>query len=331
VYAARSHEVSSCAGPLQKAYFPREMRKTILFPVPARMKIMARREASASKRSLRETVNFYMIDFRTPLGRAIDLFIILMNLLVVAIFVLNTYNLSPGIRALLWNLEVAVVGFFVIEYLLRFYGATDRWSYLADTYSIIDIVAILPTIILIVAPISGFYADIRFVQTIRIFAVFRIFRFLRFVGKDHLLFGTVSLEMLRVVRLMITILIIFFVSSGFFYYAESSINPLVNDFGDAFYFTVVALSTVGFGDIVPISGAGRLVAILSIISGILLIPWQASLVVKEWLKIGSKGKAICNGCGQSEHDIDALYCKRCGKLLNQEEAEMQEQNSAEPR
>jgi voltage-gated potassium channel len=224
-----------------------------------------------------------------------------------------------------------VVGFFIIEYLLRFYGSTDRGRYIVDAYSIIDLVAILPTVILIAAPISGIYADIRFVQTIRIFAVFRIFRFLRFVGKDHLLFGTISSEMLNVVRLLTTILIIFFVSSGFFYYAESPVNPLVNNFGDAFYFTVVALSTVGFGDIVPISGAGRLVAILSIISGILLIPWQASLVVKEWLKIGSNGKAICCGCGQSEHDLDALYCKRCGKLLLQEEAWMPEHNSAELR
>jgi len=279
---------------------------------------MARKEAIPSQRSLREMVNFYMIDFRTPLGRAIDLFIILMNLLVVAIFVLNTYNLSPEPRALLWNLEVAVVGFFIIEYLLRFYGSTNRWSYVVDAYSIIDLVAILPTMILIVAPVSGIYADIRFVQTIRIFAAFRIFRFLRFVGKDHLLFGTISPEMLKVVRLVTTILIIFFVSSGFFYYAESPVNPLVNNFGDAFYFTVVALSTVGFGDIVPVSGAGRLVAILSIISGILLIPWQASLVVKEWLKIGLKGETICAGCGQREHDLDALYCKRCGKPLNQE-------------
>jgi voltage-gated potassium channel len=291
----------------------------------------ARREGSSSQRSLRETVNFYMIDFRTPLGRAIDLFIILMNLLVVAIFVLNTYNFSSQTRALLWNLEVAVVGFFVIEYLLRFYGAANRWSYVVDAYSIIDIVAILPTIILVVAPISGIYADIRFVQTIRIFAVFRIFRFLRFVDKDHLLFGAISPEMLRVVRLVTTILIVFFVSSGFFYYAESGVNPSVNDFGDAFYFTVVSLSTVGFGDIVPVSGRGRLVTILSIISGILLIPWQASLVVKEWLKIGSKTKAICYGCGQGEHDIDALFCKRCGKLLKDEEARMPEQNSAEPR
>lgn len=74
----------------------------------------------------------------------------------------------------------------------------------------------------------------------------------------------------------------------------------MNNLSDAFYFTVVALSTVEFSDIVPVSGAGRLVAILSIISGILLIPWQASLVVREWLKIGSKGQAICAGCGQRE-------------------------------
>jgi voltage-gated potassium channel len=73
---------------------------------------------SHRSRTLRETIQFYMIDFQTPLGKAIDVFIIFLNLLVVALFVIDTYPISFGMRVFLWRIEVAAVGFFIIEYLL---------------------------------------------------------------------------------------------------------------------------------------------------------------------------------------------------------------------
>jgi voltage-gated potassium channel len=274
-------------------------------------------------RTFRETVQFYMIDFQTPLGKAIDIFIIMLNLLVVALFVIETYPLSSGLREALWKVEVAAIGLFLIEYLLRLYGAPGRLEYVKDIYSVIDLVAIIPTLLLLSLPAPLALADFRFIQTIRVLAVFRIFRFLRFVTKDHLLFGTISMEMLNVARLVITIIMIFFISSGFFYYVENPVNPKVQNFGDAFYFTVVAVSTVGFGDIVPVSGAGRLVAIMMIISGIILIPLQAARIVREWLKVSEGKNAACHKCGLQSHDADARYCKRCGWELNREETSIQ--------
>ncbi|MCX8206729.1 MAG: ion transporter [Methanothrix sp.] len=271
-------------------------------------------DGCAGTRSLRETIQFYMIDFQTPLGRAIDIAIIALNILVVALFVIETYPLSPRISLMLWRVEVAIIFIFVIEYLLRFYGAPDRWSYVKDVYSLIDLVAIMPTLILLVLPLSGFYVDLRFIQTIRIMAVFRIFRFLRFIAEDHLLFGIISLKMLNVARLVFIVIIIFFIYSGLFYFAESPVNSKVNNFGDAFYFTVVAVATVGFGDIVPVSGAGRLVTLMMIISGIILIPIQVSRIFREWISAPRK-KYTCIGCGQEWHEEDARYCRICGTFL----------------
>ncbi|MDI9617074.1 MAG: ion transporter [Methanothrix sp.] len=273
-----------------------------------------KQDRCAGTRSLRETIQFYMIDFQTPLGRAIDIAIITLNILVVALFVIETYPLPPHISSTLWRLEVAIIFIFVIEYLLRFYGAPDRWSYVKDAYSIIDLVAIMPTLILLVLPLSGFYVDLRFIQTIRIMAVFRIFRFLRFIAEDHLLFGIISLRMLNVARLVFIVIIIFFIYSGLFYFAESPLNPDVNNFGDAFYFTVVAVATVGFGDIVPVSGAGRLVTLMMIISGIILIPIQVSRIFREWISAPRK-RYTCSGCGQEWHEEDARYCRICGSPL----------------
>lgn len=256
-----------------------------------------------------------MIDFQTPLGKAIDIIIITLNIVIVALFVIETYPLSPDTKEFLWKLEVSIIFVFIIEYILRFYGAPDRWSYVKDIYSVIDLVAIMPTLILLLLPVIGGYADLRFIYTIRIMAVFRIFRFLRFIAEDHLLFGIISLRMLNIARLVATIVIMFFIDSGLFYFVESPVNSDVNNFGDAFYFTVIAVATVGFGDIIPLSGAGRLVTVMMIISGIILIPIQASRIFREWIVTADRKRAVCPKCSLELHDADANYCKICGSRL----------------
>ena len=276
----------------------------------------ARQSNIKNGRSFRETVQFYMIDFKTPLGRAIDIVIIALNLIAVSIFVLHTYDLSPAQQEMLWRLEIAVVAVFIMEYALRLYGAPDRGKHLKDAYSMIDLAAILPTLIIMVLPASAFVYDIRFIQILRVLTVFRIFRFLRFVSKSHMLFGTISQGKINIARLVFSIIIFFFVYSGIFYFVESPLNPKVNNFGDAFYFIVVAVSTVGFGDIVPVTGIGKLVTVVMIISGIILIPFQAARIFRAWMASDRERKVqICPGCGLDRHDADARYCKACGEAL----------------
>lgn len=268
--------------------------------------------------SFRETIQFYLIDCKTPLGKLIDALIIILNLFICALFVIDTYPVSATTKALLWKAEVIIVLFFIMEYAARLYGAKSRLKQLVDVYSIIDLIAILPTLALLVLPVFGITPNFGFVKLIRIFRVFRIFRFLRFTADPEFFFGSITVQLLKVVRLVLTIFIIFFISSGLFFYVEQDANTNVQNFGDAFYFTVVALTTVGFGDITPQSDAGQWVTVLMILSGIILIPWQVSRVVKEWVHMASKEEITCPGCGLRYHDRDASHCKACGHLIYQE-------------
>ncbi len=265
-------------------------------------------------KSLREEIQFYLIDMKTFPGKVIDVFIILLNLLICLLFVIETYSVSETTKTILWNLEVIIVSFFILEYLARLYGARNRQKYIVNIYSIIDLLVILPTVLLFIVP--GLH--IEFIKLIRVFRVLRIFRFLRFTADKHFFFGTITGRLLKVIRLILTILIIFFVSSGLFWYVESPVNSDLHNFGDAFYFTVVTLTTVGFGDITPISNGGRLVTVLMILSGIILIPWQGSQIIKEWIHVTNKKKIVCSKCGLKYHDIDASHCKSCGKVIYQE-------------
>ena len=268
--------------------------------------------------SFRETLQFYLVDCKTALGKIIDVFIILLNLFVCAILVIETYPVSEATRQLLWRTEVIIVLFFIVEYVARLYGAKSRFKQLVDIYSIIDLIAILPTLSLLILPVFGITLNFGFIKLIRVFRVFRIFRFLRFTVDPDFFFGSLTMQVLKVVRLFLTIFMIFFISSGLFFYVESGVNVEVRNFGNAFYFTVVALTTVGFGDITPVTEGGKWVTVLMILSGIILIPWQVSRIVKEWVHMASKAKIICQGCGFCYHEKDASHCRSCGHLIYQE-------------
>ena len=263
----------------------------------------------------RESIQFYLIDSKTALGRIIDIVFIFLNLLIVAIFIIETYDISESFLSLLVAIEHIVVGFFIVEYIARLYGARNRLRHIFQPFSIIDFMAILPTFVEpFVSP-----GNIRFLILLRMFRVFRVLRFLRFFETSEFFFGKISPEMLKVLRLIMTIFMIFFVSSGIFYLVESTDNDTVNNFGDAFYFIVVTLTTVGFGDIIPTTEAGKVVTILCIFSGILLIPWHIGQIIIEWVHISQKHHIVCEHCGLHYHDPDAVHCKACGYLIYQEE------------
>ncbi len=263
--------------------------------------------------SLRKTIQFYLIDCKTIPGKLIDIVIILFNILVCILFVIETYPIAPATMALLWKIEIVIIVFFIIEYIARLYGSRDRLKHIFNIFSLIDLAAILPIFTVFFSPAAPLQ-----IGFIRILRVFRIFRFIRFTTDPIFFFGNISFRLLRVVRLLLTILIIFFVSSGLFWFVESQANPQVKNFGDAFYFTVVTLTTVGFGDITPVSSAGRWVTAIMILSGIVLIPWQVGQIVKEWIGISSKKHVLCQQCGLKYHDEDASHCKACGNVIFQE-------------
>ncbi|WP_135824092.1 ion transporter [Halorussus ruber] len=275
---------------------------------------MAGRATSTDDRGFRESVRFYLLDHETELGKTIDISLLVLNLAFVGIFVAETYPISQRTRSLLWQTEIAITGVFLVEYVLRLYGAQDRTDEALDPYTIVDLLSILPTLVLLVSPVPALAANIGFLRVVR---VVRVLRFYRFTKDEEFFFGTIEVGTLRAVKLLLTVLVVLFTAAGLFYTAEHRANPAIETFGDSFYYTVVALSTVGFGDIVPATRLGRWVTVAAILAGIILIPWQASRIVKAWSS-GEKVDVTCPNCGLSKHDADASHCKACGHVIYQE-------------
>jgi voltage-gated potassium channel len=253
----------------------------------------------------RKRLVFYIEDLETPGGLAVSFLITGFILLSAAIFVVQTYPISSQLRSILEVVDQFIIVLFAIEYLIRFWGAENKLKFIFNIYSIIDLIAILPVIL-------GSF-NIGFIRILRWFRILRLIRFLDFKitflqiqTKDGIIFA----------RIIFTLLTIIFIFSGLIYQVEHPINPdIFGTFLDAAYFSVVTMTTVGFGDVIPLSEMGRFLTILMILTGVALIPWQLGNLIKQLVKTANQVETVCSGCGWPSHDSDALYCKRCGTLL----------------
>lgn len=136
---------------------------------------------------------------------------------------------------------------------------------------------------------------------------------------------------LQLARVIISIFTLVSVSTGLIYTAEHEVNPLIPDYFTALYFGLTTLTTVGFGDIHPVTTQGRTVVSLSILAGVAIIPAQAAALAEAYLDFTKEKEAVsdkqepqrnmllkrkCKSCGEHGHRKEASYCWSCGAELD---------------
>ncbi len=256
--------------------------------------------------SLRKNLGIYFEEIDHPIGITINLIILILIFLSLVVFVAETYSLPEEFLSWLHLIDLVILIVFSIEYLLRFWCAENQLKFVFSLFSFIDLIAIIPLLF-------GFF-DVRFVRIFRWFRLLRIFRFFKF---ETFIFNIKTEDKIPLLRILLTLFSIVFIYSGLIYQVEHQVNPKIfRNFFDALYFSIVTMTTVGFGDITPLSENGRWLTLLMIITGVILIPWQVSELLKELLKNADTVQKVCSGCGLSVHDTDANYCKICGEKLN---------------
>ena len=164
-----------------------------------------------------------------------------------------------------------------------------------------DAVAIVSFLMPLAGEGAGF---LRVLRTLRLLHSYQLLARLR---ADSAWFNRNEEIVIAIVHLVVFL----FVMTGIVYETQHWTNPQIRNYIDALYFTVTALTTTGFGDITLQGTIGRLISVVIMIFGVTLFLRLVRVLVQP-----HKVRFACPACGLQRHDIDAVHCKACGKLLN---------------
>lgn len=225
-----------------------------------------------------------MVDNReTWYGRAFENIMFGMIAISVITFLLETMpSLSEQTRSVLFVVEVATVGFFTAEYILRLSVARKKTSYLFGFYGIIDLLAILPFYLTVFG--IG-HIDARILRIVRFLRVFRVMKFLRYNEAAERLHRAVLISKEELVLFVVLSVILLYVSASGIWYFEREMQP--EKFGsifDGLWWAVATLTTVGYGDVYPVTTGGRFFTFVLLLIGLGIIAIPSGIIASALSK-----------------------------------------------
>lgn len=212
-------------------------------------------------------------DNTTKKGRIFDYIIEILIFLSLAGYALETLpENSARTRSILKGIERAAVIFFTIEYILRIYIAKNPWRYIFSFYGIIDLLAILPFFITA-------STDLIPLRAFRIFRIFRAFKLVRY-NKALIRFRSawIIIKEEVILFLIVTGIFLFLASAGIYYFENPAQPEVFSSIFSSGWWAIVTLTTVGYGDVYPITTGGRLFTFFILMVGVGIVTIPAGLV-----------------------------------------------------
>ncbi len=243
------------------------------------------------------------------------LWMILASVLVVMVESVEDYAAKHN--DLLHVLEWGFTIFFTIEYVVRIWVVRKKWRYIFSFFGIVDLLSIIPTYLTLIFAGTHFLIVIRILRLLR---MFRIFKMARHMGEANVLWNAlrgswpkITVFMFGVVAITAILGTVMYVVEGLF--AE---NEGFRNIPQSIYWAIVTISTVGFGDVTPVTGLGKVISSIIILIGYAILAVPTGIVSAELnmeLAAIRMDRRECDECGIRGHDPKARFCKGCGTPL----------------
>lgn len=258
----------------------------------------------------RDVSEIVAVDGDHPLSQPFDWFImtlITVNMITVAIATVDP--IFTAYRVFFLYLEVASVAIFTVEYLGRLWACvvteefaapiTGRLRYGTQPLLIIDLLAIVPFYF------GAFLINLRFLRALRLFRFFRLFKLARYSDAMRG-FGNVLREKREDLTLALSATaILLSVSSSAMYFAERSAQPEVfSSIPAALWWGIVTLTTVGYGDVYPVTMAGRVLGAVIALLGVGLVALPASILASGFIQEDQRTNGVCPHCGDYVDELE---------------------------
>lgn len=264
---------------------------------------------------LRKKIHEVVFEAETMQGRTYDIILLIMILLSILVLMLETVPaLWASYSSQFYTIEWIFTIFFTIEYGLRIYSVQKPKYYIFSFYGMVDLLSILPSYLELFIP--GIHS-LMIIRSLRLIRVFRIFKLDTFVIQGNAIAAAVaeSKKKLTVFALMIIILSIIF--GSVMYLAEHHVNPKFDSIPRGIYWTIVTITTVGYGDISPVTPFGQFVASCIMLMGYIIIAVPTGIVTSAVIqgRWNYHNTISCPGCALEGHETDAKFCRICGERL----------------
>lgn len=254
-------------------------------------------------------------DFGDKISHIIDLFLMTLILLNVAIVFAYTFTLPNAMIPFLCCIENISIFIFSLEYVLRVWTAdllypdytpgSARLRYISSWMALVDLLSIIPFYLPLLIPF-----DLIVLRSIRLLRLFQIFKLTRYTSSLFTILRVIRKKASQLLSSMAVVFILIIISSLLMYSVENPAQPEV--FNNAFsgmWWAISTLTTVGYGDIYPITTLGRLIGSIIALLGIVLLAIPTAIISSGFIELNSAKRL-------DEHDKETHYCPHCGKKLH---------------
>ncbi len=250
----------------------------------------------------------------TPAGKAFDILLIAAILVSVVVVMLDSVEgIAASYRIPFRRAEWIFTALFTVEYALRLITVRRPSGYALSFFGVVDLLAVLPTYLSLLVPGGQYLIVIRILRVLR---VFRVLKLAQYMGEANVLIQALKQSRIKITIFLFTVMTVVVVVGALLYLIEGA-EAGFTSIPRAVYWAIVTLTTVGYGDIAPLTPLGQTLAALVMILGYAIIAVPTGIITVE-LTQASRGKPremVCSGCGSKGHDTDARHCKQCGRKL----------------
>ncbi len=270
-----------------------------------------------------KTKNFFRALFEDDKYKYKKVFDIFMILIVLSSVFILLYDVKNSLGKILYIYDIYVITtIFVIEYLIRLWIYNDcrniilseaeeatflgrkfdtkkvlkeivrkKFEYITSPFAIIDLLAILPA-----------YRPLRI---LRIFMLFRLFKVLRYTKSVNNFLSILKTKKFELITLLMLVGFIIFIGGAVIYVFEYNINPNIQNFFDALYWSLITISTVGYGDISPVTNHGRILTMFLVLAGVAFISFATSIIASAFTEKLQEVKY--QRIENEAHKLDSFY------------------------
>ena len=266
---------------------------------------------------LRQKIYIIIYGSNTFAGKLFDLILLGVILLSVLLVMLETVEqLDAKYHKFLIISEWIITVFFTIEYILRIICNRKPLNYIFSFYGIVDLISILPMYLSFFIPGSRMLSVIRALRLLRLFGILNL---VHFTGQESQLKLAIKASRTKIIVFVYFVLIVSILLGAIMYVVEGK-NSGFTSIPTSIYWCIVTLTTVGYGDIAPVTTLGQIIASFIMIMGYGIIAVPTGIVTAEFssMKNKSKDNKKCQSCTSLIYNPEARFCHHCGEKLEHE-------------